>query len=273
VNTPDHSQEIEVMLGAFASGVSQALEDNFLALYVFGSYAAGDFVPESSDIDFLGIAHRPLNATEAARLAALHRRLASNSPWGGRLEGGYAARHQIRDWGLEGSIAAVEPGRDFVPSVPSDYSADNMLALREHGRALVGPPPTDLIPPVSRQVLEGALRDYLADLLERPERAAPGSVASDAKLGEWLLNAARCLCGLRTGRVSTKAEAAVWLAGELPDLTPALETALAQRSNREAGRGTRARLLAAFAALRAAVPALLAMPATMARRGGLGSDA
>jgi len=257
----EHSRDIEAMLRAFASGVSEALADNLLALYVFGSYAAGDFVPESSDIDFLGITCRPLDTVEADRLAVLHERLTRDVGWGGRLEGGYAARHQIRDWGLEGPIAAVEPGRSLQPSVPSDYSADNMLALREHGRALAGPPPADLIPPVSRQVLERALREYLAELLGRAERAAAepvapahaDSVTSEAELSERLLNAARCLYGLHTGRLSTKTEAAAWLAGALPNVTPALQTALALRSRREEAPGARACLLAAFAALRAAI--------------------
>lgn len=223
-------------------------------MYVFGSYATGDFAPDSSDIDFLGVSRRPLSRPETLRLGLLHDRLASRSRWGALLEGGYAARLQIRPWGLEGMIAAVEPGRPLVPSVPGDYSADNMLALREHGRALQGPPPSELIPAVERRVLEAALREYLEDLLIRPRRL-PAPATPDAKLGEWLLNAARCLYGIRTGRLTTKTAAAWWLSGEVPALASALQTAIALRQPATDGGGSpgdHARLLDAFAALHVA---------------------
>lgn len=144
------------------------------------------------------------------------------------------------------------PAAFSTPSTASDYSADNMLALREHGRALGGPPAAELVPPVERCVLEAALGDYLQDLLERPARAgAAGAGPTDAKLAEWLLNASRCLYGIRTGRLITKTGAARRLSEEQPALAAAMQAALAVRAapGCPLGEEGRAEISGAFAAL------------------------
>ena len=218
---------LEQTLAAFAEGVRGALRDNLAAIYVAGSLLMGDFAPASSDVDFLVVTAAPLGADETARLAALHAELARRWVWGGRLEGGYAARSALRPWGIEGAIAAIEPGEVLQASVPSDYSADNMVALRDYSHTLYGPAPEQVLPSVDRAALDAGLREYLADLVERPD--ATEQPPETAELASWVLNIARCLFGLREGRPCTKSEAAVWLAAEAPALEPILSTALAVR--------------------------------------------
>ncbi len=213
-------------LRAFAEGLRGALGDNLVAVYVTGSLLMGDFAPASSDVDFLVVTSAPPRTGEAERLAALHAELARRWSWGGRLEGGYAARAALRPWGIEGAIAAIEPGEALRTSVPSDYSADNMAALRAYSLTLHGPPAEQVLPPVDRATLDAALREYLAELVERPDATARPETG---ELASWALNIARCLFGLREGRPCTKSEAAVWLSGEAPALAPLLSAALAVR--------------------------------------------
>lgn len=210
----------------FGQGVQDTLEDNLLAIYITGSLLMGDFEPASSDIDFLVVTQAPLGRQDAARLGAFHAAIGrAQQPWGSRFEGGYAARAQLRPWGIEGVMAAIEPGEALRVDVPSDYSADNMVALGEHSLTLFGLAPAEVIPPVDRATLDAALREYLAELLARPA----ATEASPERLADWLLNSARCLFGLRAGRPCTKREAAAWLADEQPELASALATALAAR--------------------------------------------
>jgi hypothetical protein len=100
-----------------------------------------------------------------------------------------------------------------------------MLAIRQHGLALYGPPPATLLPPVGPATLAAGLRAYLVELLARPAPTAP---ARDA--ATWALNIARCLYGLRTGRLSTKAQAARWVGEQVPTVRSALDSALRLRT-------------------------------------------
>jgi Domain of unknown function (DUF4111) len=100
-----------------------------------------------------------------------------------------------------------------------------MLAIRQRGLALYGPPSVALLPPVDPATLAAGLRAYLVELLARPAPTAP---ARDA--ATWALNIARCLYGLQTGRLSTKAQAARWVGEQVPTVRSALDSALRLRT-------------------------------------------
>lgn len=216
---------IEQTLSAFRQGLQACLGQNLIAIYIAGSLLTGDFEPASSDLDFLVVTREPLGSREASDLAELHRKLAATNSWGDRLEGGYAAQSRLRPWGIESFIAAIEPGAELRAETPSDYTADNMVALRERSLALYGPPPEQIMPAVDRATLDTALREYLAELVAAPAATEP----SPEQIASWVLNVARCLFGLEAGRPCTKSEAAAWLAARQPDLAAVLTTALAVR--------------------------------------------
>ena len=220
----DRYPDLYHLLVTWRDDLSALLGENLVAVYVMGSLFMGDFAEASSDVDFLVVTVHPPTQEGVEQLARLHMRLGGISPWGARLEGAYAAESALHPWGIAGTVVAIEPGGPLCEG-PSDYSADNMLALRDHSMTLYGLPATQVVPLVDRATLEEGLRAYLDDLLERARSPAPG-------LGEaasWLLNIARCLFGLQTGRPCTKTEAAQWLAARDPVLQPALAAALAVR--------------------------------------------
>src|SRR5918912_4329277 len=167
-----------------------------------GSLFMGDFAEASSDVDFLVVTVHTPTQEGVEQLARLHTRLSDMSPWGARLEGAYAAESALRPWGIDGTIVAIEPGGPLCEG-PSEYSADNMLALRDHSMTLYGPPATRVVPPVDRATLEEGLRAYLGDLLERARSPAPGL----REAASWLLNIAPCLFSLEKGPPWTETEA------------------------------------------------------------------
>jgi len=240
--------DLEGTLVAFGDGVRGALRDNLVAIYVTGSLLMGDFEAASSDLDFLVVTRHSLSASEVDRIALAHEQMLQMGDWGNRFEGGYAARSMLRPWGIEGPIVAVEPGARAPVIGPSDYSADNMLAIRDHSLTLHGPDPRDILPPVSRDVFTMALHEYLDELVARPGTLEP----SAAEVASWTLNIARCLYGLGAGRPCTKSDAATWLAGADPTLAPILSTALAVRRG-TADPAVGDTLRAGFTALRDAV--------------------
>ncbi len=225
----DHYPDLYRLLVTWRDDLIAVLGENLVAVYIMGSLFMGDFVEASSDVDFLVVTARTPTHGEVARLARLHTRLGDTARWGARLEGAYAAQSTLRPWGIDGTIAAIEPGGPLCEG-PSDYSADNMLALRDHGVTLYGPPTTQVVPSVDRATLEEGLRTYLDELIERSHSPAPDPDEATS----WLLNIARCLFGLQTGRPCTKTEAAQWLATRDPVLQPALAAALAVRQGERA---------------------------------------
>lgn len=220
----DHYPDLYRLLVTWRDDLIAVLGENLVAVYVMGSLFMGDFVEASSDVDFLVVTARTPTHGEVAQLARLHTRLSDTARWGARLEGAYAAQSALRPWGIDDTIAAIEPGGPLCEG-PSDYLADNMLALRDHGVTLYGPPTTQVVPSVDRATLEEGLRTYLDELVERSHSPAP----DPDEAASWLLNIARCLFGLQTGRPCTKTEAAQWLATRDPVLQPALAAALAVR--------------------------------------------
>lgn len=211
----------------------------------------GDFEPASSDIDFLAVTAQTTRQDESERLAQLHHNLASSFPWSRRLEGAYAARSQLRPQGIAGPVLVVDPRGGFRRDNASGFTAENMLAIREQGVALYGPPPQSVVPLVDRETFNAALRAYLVELAER----ASGIDAPPRQLSDWTLNITRCVFGLDTGRLSTKREAAEWLGVARPDLEPALSVALSVRQGQIGEEGVRL-LLEGFKLLAAEIRAL-----------------
>lgn len=79
------------------------------------------------------------------------------------MAGSYAAAGHLRPWGIKGDLVSVEPGTE--PTFrPSDYSADNMWALRNKALLLVGTPPPSVMPDADEQTVRAGLREYLGDV-------------------------------------------------------------------------------------------------------------
>lgn len=209
-------------LRAFAASAAAALGDDLLALYISGSLTMGDFQSTSSDVDFLAVTRRPLDVGDLPRIIRLHADLA-REPFGARLAGSYTAAGHLRPWGIEGDLVSVEPGTQPTFG-PSDYSADNMWALRNKALVLVGDPPESVMPDVDEQTVRAGLREYLGELIARI------AVVPGEDLSPCLLNIARCMFGIAAGRACTKQEAADWLLTREPDLAPCLLAALHVRS-------------------------------------------
>ena len=216
---------LHTLLSAFSSGVHKALHNTLMGLYVTGSLLMNDFVAATSDLDFLAVTDAPLSGPEVERIIVLHGELRELNPWGDRLEGGYATRSALRSWGILGTIVAIEPGAGAHAGIPSNYSADNMLALRDYSATLYGPPPQEVLPPVDRATFVAGLSAYLSELAIK---SGAGHIVI-TEIASWILNIARCLYGMHTGRPCTKTEAANWLMRTVSTLEPILRAALVVR--------------------------------------------
>jgi predicted nucleotidyltransferase len=207
---PTPYPEINELLARFQREARSLLGAQFAGLYLHGSLAAGDFDPGSSDIDFLVVTAGELPEAALPGLAALHAQLAQESRWGAELEGSYIPRGVVRRYDPQ---AAVHPhieryGRLAVEQHDMDWLIQRHV-LREHGLALFGPPPLELVDPVSpealRQATAALLRGWWAQQLADPWRLDEPGYQAYA-----VLTMCRARYTFMHGAVASKPVAARW---------------------------------------------------------------
>lgn len=194
------------------SGLTPALGDHLVGLYLTGSLTYGDFDPGSSDIDYLVVLKQPMAPDEFARVKGLHVRIGHDYPrWKERIEGSYITEEMF------GSIEPPMPrpyfnGGQFWNPEPL-YGNEwliNLFALRERGIALIGPDPKDLIVSVN---VEDARRASMRDLFEEwvPKLWDPSFLESSHHQAFAVLTLCRILHQAARDEVVLKRVASAWV--------------------------------------------------------------
>jgi hypothetical protein len=231
-HAPTPYAELNAVLAHLLEGVRAALKENFLGAYLQGSFAVGDFT-EWSDCDFIVVTHRDLTADEVAALQALHAAIHQlpHAYWRTGLEGSYAPAAILRR--LEGAPRDppgeprapdwADPGRSGAPAEAYpfwylDHGADRLVrsehdntdvvrwCLREKGVVLAGPPPRELIDPVTPAMLRSEVSRTL-DLVLRLDLEPMHLVAWQAF---WVGLFCRMLHTIATGAVHSKKASLAW---------------------------------------------------------------
>ncbi len=226
----EDTNDISFLLQILKKGVLKCLK-SVVAIYVYGSYVMDDFVPHTSDIDFIVIVDT-ITREEGRCLEKLHERLARTHVYGRVLEGDYIPLSHLSPGGGIKTHYGYE--RTFDYEVPGDViSPDTLVAIIEKGITVYGPPPADIIPPVTKK----DLNQYMVDLLQeyadeyeegRNRNLDPREIASD------VLNMYRSLHANKTGKIISKSEAASLALKELPQKWSLLiQAAVSVRSGQE----------------------------------------
>lgn len=234
---PTPFAELNTVLAHLLAGARDALGENFVGLYLQGSFAVGD-AGAGSDCDFLIVTARDLSARELAGVQALHKAI-HQLPcphWRNQLEGSYAPAPILRRWsteprdppgeprpgdwadpGLVGAPPRVYPfwyldhGSDTLVRSEHDNTQVVRWCLREKGVCVAGPDIAGLIDPVTPQMLKAEVRATmdlgLAAGLEPMEMVAWQMF--------WVGLYARILHTLATGAVHSKKDSLAWAAETL----------------------------------------------------------
>jgi hypothetical protein len=215
-------------------------------LLVAGSLATGDHVPGVSDLDLVAVVDGPVDATRRARLVDLHVHLDRGPAAGADLGCVYVEESRLPD------TAAVHPTWTHGTLVERILSGVTRAELVRHGFAVLGRPPSDVLPAVSDDQVRAAARaelcGYWAWAARRPWMWLDPVIAD---LG--LTSMARGRHALRTGQLLTKTaaieqvRAPAWLRDQLrarrrgkPAVSPrALEGFIAWRDARATTRDAR----------------------------------
>ena len=197
------------VVSALVDGVARILGRRLVGVYLGGSLSTGDFVPATSDFDTLIVTEGHLNPKDIRAIDVLHRRLGLDDPDAQRMEGDYAPRRLLIPQGTSEPVPGFKRGQ-FRPDVREIMlSADNIANMRESSIAVFGPPADTVLPALTPGDVRAAVWEMLND--------GPGPGASEADAASKMLNLARSLCALESGRPTTKSEGAVWALANLDE--------------------------------------------------------
>ncbi len=203
-------REVDAILRILLNGVREVLGADFVGLYLYGSLSSGDFDPASSDIDFLVVTRTELAAVQLAALANMHARIKNSmAKFADQLEGSYIPAAAVRRY---------DPKHSEHPSIGVDWEFGinphgwnwvlERAIIRESGKALAGPAPTELIDPVSPDDLKVAVQHQLLDFWANI--GTPDWLNLAAYQAFSILTMCRALHTLSTGTMTTKPKAASW---------------------------------------------------------------
>jgi hypothetical protein len=222
--------DVRSAISLLQASVEAALGAELLGFYLCGSLASGDFDPRTSDIDFLGVTRGPLVPDSLATLAEAHRLLyAGRNAWLQELEGSYIPTRDIRRHVPGALHPRLERGSGELRTVPHDSDwVIHRHILREQSVALSGPPPAELIDPVTPDELREAVRGILFDWWEPMELADPQRLRHLGYRYYAVQTMCRMLYTLKHGTIVSKPAAARWALAELdPRWHPLIEESLA----------------------------------------------
>ncbi len=203
------------MLHEFTTSAQAILGNNFISVYLQGSFAVGDW-DNNSDVDFTIVIEHEVSDTDLSALQAMHARIYNlESEWAKHLEGSYFPREILKSRDpTKKKLLFLD--NTFDKLILSDH--DNTLVVRwvvrEYGITLAGIDSKELIDPVSSDELKMEVLGIMQEW------------AKDIFAGQWgmnnrwaqpyaVLSYCRMLHTLYTGRISSKLSGATWAKSKL----------------------------------------------------------
>lgn len=231
---PTSHPEVNALLNSLTEALPGILGDTLAGAYLFGSATSGDLDGES-DVDVVVVTTEDVSNETFAALAEMHARMATIDSWcATQLEVSYIPRRAIRRYQPPDVLhPRLDRGKGetlHIMSHDADWVVQRYL-IREHGLALLGPPPTMLIDPVSpddlRRAMRELLQEWLAPLIENPPLIRTRGYQSFL-----VLSTCRIHYTLEQGDVVSKKAAADWGEQTLDSRwTPLIQGAWTGRQN------------------------------------------
>lgn len=228
--------EVNNLLLDLLARATAILGENFVGMYLYGSLATDDYVPDRSDLDFVVVTDRTVSDQQVEVLRAMHRQLIDEEGrLAKKLEGAYVPRAVIRQHSADHpGVPTINEGEFYLAPLGPDWNIQRYV-IRGGDRRLAGPPARELIDPVEfPQIVRGILgaietwwEPMLGDptLLERPGYQ-PFAV----------LSMCRALYAIREGELASKEVAAIWAIERLPGKwEPLIQEAMRWRDGDQIG--------------------------------------
>ena len=218
---------INALLEILLLGMQDILGPKLVGVYLFGSLVTGDFDSDISDIDLLTVTSSDLEDKEFNALHAMHTDFASqHKEWDGRIEVSYLSVHALKTYKKQSSrIANISPGKPFHTLDAGIDWLMNWHTVREKGTALFGPSPKTLIAPSSKEEYVQAVKQHAL----RRDMWTPRASTHRSYHAYTILTLCRAMYTLAKGEITSKKQAALWVAQEFPTWSSLIHNALLWR--------------------------------------------
>ena len=224
-------KERQISINRMVRSICQILSDNRPSVYLYGSCALNDFRIGWSDIDILVLTEKEISASQAEKLVFLRQEMLKKepgNPYYRQFEGGMLSLEAF----LSKTSARVVYWGTSGERITDQYHFDSfcMAQLMESGVLLGG---QDIRNRLRAPAFED-LREDIGRHLETIRKYAGATGASLYTFG-WMLDIARCLYTLHTGKIIAKTDAGKWaLSNRLCPDKEAMEFSLKVRENPKA---------------------------------------
>jgi Aminoglycoside adenylyltransferase, C-terminal domain/Nucleotidyltransferase domain len=217
---------INTVLTEWAKGLKRLLGNKIVGLYLSGSLAYGDFVPDRSDIDLQAVIRSLLTEDELRSVERLHKEIEQRCPeWANRIECSYVPLELMHEltppatprpwWGFGTLYAAAPAGNEWII---------NHYLLSNHGIALEGPDFNTLIPPIDvHGVRQASARDLFQEWVPKIDDSA--WLSNNHYQSYLVLNLCRILHTVIHGQPDSKKVAGEWAKATYPQWKNLIEEA------------------------------------------------
>ncbi len=202
--------------------IRSVLFDEEPTVVLYGSCAMGDFQLGWSDIDLLVLTKQDLREDQAQTLVGMRQTLQTefpNNPYFRAFEGHICSIDALQNggtvvyWGTSGQ--RIKQKCDLDPFT--------MLSITDYSRIICGEDLRGLIARPTQQEILDAIRFHLQAIREHGSKTGQSLYSAG-----WILDIARCLYTLETGKIIGKTQAGEWAiangcAGDLDVMRRALE--------------------------------------------------
>ncbi len=172
VSTP--YPELNTVLSELIASIQRVLGENFIAAYLQGSFAVGDF-DEHSDVDFIVVIEKELSSEQVQSLQEVHEQIYHlDSAWAQHLEGSYFPKDVLRSSNsIEKRLWYLDNGSRVLIQSTHCNTALVRCVVREKGVILVGPSPDTLVNPIPvetlRKAIMATIHNWGQEILSNPE--------------------------------------------------------------------------------------------------------
>jgi len=209
--------ELNTVLNEFVTSVQAVLGNNFVSVYLQGSFAIGDWDADS-DVDFLIVIEHQVSEEDLPALQAMHARIYNlQSKWAKHLEGSYFPKAILKSGDLtKKDLLYLDNAHDQLIMSDHDNSLVVRWTVREYGITLAGLDAKELIDPVSANDLRN---EVLAIMQEWAKAIFAGNWKMNNRWAQpfAVLSYCRMLHTLYTGRITSKLSGATWAKSTLDD--------------------------------------------------------
>ena len=213
-NQPTIFPELNEVLYELMTSVQAILGNNFLAMYLQGSFAmnAGDI---HSDADFLVVIESELSEAQLSALQTMHARIYNlDAHWAKHLEGSYIPKKILKQGPTKTKLFYLDNGSRQLIQSTHDNDLVVRWVTRKHGISLAGPEAKTLINPISAEALQqevtNTMHAWASDILTGRYQIDNQWAQSFA-----VISYCRMLHTLETGKIESKLAGIQWAKSSL----------------------------------------------------------